>query len=231
MPKKKITYSLIIVLFITALILAGIIFYSQSRKLKVVFLDVGQGDSILISRGSNQILIDGGVSGQKVLEKLGEYVPFWDRDIEILLATHPDADHITGLVAVMEKYEVGAVIDNGVASQSQVYAKFKETIENRKINEIEGRSGLRIKIGEDAEMEIVAPDGTQPKDNPKDTNASSIVSKLTYGENKFLFTGDISYDNEKVLVDSSRDIRADYLKVSHHGSKYATSQMFLDRVK
>ncbi|MDQ1283653.1 MAG: Lactamase protein [Patescibacteria group bacterium] len=231
MRNKKIIYSLLGILLAVSLILAGVIFYSQNQKLKVTFLDVGQGDAILISKGANQILIDGGASAQKVLEKLGERVPFWDRDIEVVLATHPDADHIGGLVSVVEKYAVNTVIDNGVKSESQVCEKFKETIGNENINELEGIAGMKIRIGDEAEMEILAPDGTQAKENPKDTNAGSIVSKLTYGENKFLFTGDISYDNEKALVDGGQDISANYLKISHHGSKYATSQMFLDKVK
>lgn len=106
MLSRKTIYSIIIALFIIALIPVGIIHSAQSKQLKVIFLDVGQGDSILIEQGDKQILIDGGPDGKKVMEKLGEYVPFWDRQIELIIATHPDGDHITGLTDVMNNYKV-----------------------------------------------------------------------------------------------------------------------------
>lgn len=231
MPRRKIIYSLIFIALAVSIILFGIIQKRKNPKLEVTFLDVGQGDAILISRGDNQILIDGGPSGQKILEKLGENIPFWDRKIEMVMATHPDADHIAGLVDVMEKYEVQTVVDNGVSSDSQVYQKFKSTIGQYGINEVEGKENMKIKIGSEAEMEIMAPDGNQNKNNPKDTNATSIVSRLNYGVNNFLFTGDMSYDNEAALAESGKNLESNYLKVSHHGSKYATSQLFLDKVQ
>jgi competence protein ComEC len=230
MAKKKLIFSLLLILLVLTIILANVIFHSQSQKLAVVFLDVGQGDAVLISQGSQQILIDGGPNGQLALEKLGKYIPFWDRNIEVIIATHPDQDHIDGLIDVMEKYDVAQVIDNGVSSDSQVYKKFKETIKNKNIKELEGRAGVKIKISDLAELEILAPDGNQPKNNPKDTNLSSIVSKLTCKEKTFFLTGDLPFEGEEALMKSGADISSKILKVAHHGSKYATSEEFLSRV-
>ncbi|MFA6047565.1 MAG: ComEC/Rec2 family competence protein [Parcubacteria group bacterium] len=230
MPNRKALYLILLTLAIIAAILAGIIWYQQKQEMKVVFFDVGQGDSILIEQGSNQILIDGGPDGKKVMEKLGEYVPFWDRNIEVVIATHPDEDHIDGLIDVMENYNIGEIIDNGADVDSQVYKKYQDVISQKNINRIEGKSGMEIKLADNTKLSILSPDGTQDKNNPKDTNLSSIVSKLTFGENSFLFTGDFPTEGEQDLFSKNIDLRARVLKVAHHGSKYATSDEFLDKV-
>jgi competence protein ComEC len=242
MPNRKVLYLILLTLAIIAAILAGVIWYQQKEELKVVFFDVGQGDSILIEQGSKQILIDGGPDGKKVMEKLGEYVPFWDRQIEIVIATHPDEDHIDGLIDVMENYNIGEVIDNAVDADSQVYKKYKDVIATRNINHVEGKSGMEIRLNDSAKLEILSPDGTQDKSNPKDTNITSIVSKLTTDKNSFLFTGDLTIEGEQKLLTSlgskspigllePKSLKSDILKVAHHGSKYATSDEFLDIVR
>lgn len=206
MPKRKILYSFLAILLLASLIMAGIIFYSRSQKLKVIFLDVGQGDAILIEQGNKQILVDGGPDGQKIMEKLGKYIPFWDRNIELVITTHPDQDHISGLIDVVGKYDVGEVIGNDVASESQVYKKFKEVIRSGNVSEAEGVSGMKIKLSNGAEMEILSPDGTQAKDNPKDTNLSSITARLVYGKNSFLLTGDLPIEGEQKIIKKDMDI-------------------------
>lgn len=231
MSNRKALYLILLTLAIIAAILAGIIWYQQKEETKVVFFDVGQGDAILIERGSNQILIDGGPDGKRVMEKLGEYVPFWDRQIEIVIATHPDEDHIDGLVDVMENYRIGEVIDNGVETDTQIYKKYKEVIATKNIDHIEGKTGMEIKLADNTKLEILSPDGTQDKNNPKDTNISSIVSKLVSGDNSFLFTGDLTTEGEQILLSKNSGLRSRVLKVAHHGSKYATSDNFLNKVQ
>jgi len=211
------------------LILAGIIFYSSKQDLRVVFLDVGQGDAILISRGSNQVLIDGGPSGQILLEKLGKYVPFWDRKIEIVIATHPDADHIGGLVDLMQTYQIGEILDTKTQSESQVYKKYREIIDAEKISEVDGVAGVNIKIEENAEVKILSP-AENYNPNEKDTNLNSVGARLAFGENSFLFTGDLPSDGEQTLIKSGESIDAQILKVGHHGSKYSSSVEFLKAV-
>ncbi|MFZ2975433.1 MAG: ComEC/Rec2 family competence protein [Candidatus Moraniibacteriota bacterium] len=228
MSHKKHIYFFLIFLFTISLILAGIIWHSQNQKLKIIFFDVGQGDAIMISQGQNQILIDGGPSGQKEMEKLGKYIPFWDRKIEIVIATHPDQDHIGGLIDVMKNYKIGKVIDNSAESDSQVYKNYLEIIENKNIERLKGKEGMNIKIKE-ANLAIIYP-SFNLINNPKDTNADSIVAKLTYGQNFFLFTGDFPLEKESAFLDAKFDLSSKVLKVSHHGSKNATSQEFLNKV-
>jgi len=222
MRNKKLIYSLLLIGFILVGVLALIIF-SDSQKLKVNFLDVGQGDAILISQGNNQILIDGGPSGQTLLEKMGRNIPFWDRKIEMVVVTHPDQDHIQGLVSALKNYRVENILENSRESDSQVYQNLKNEIENKKINKIDAEAGTKIKFSNGAEMEIIYAS----KENTKDTNSKSIVSKLIFGENSFLLTGDIPDVEENKI----NEPEAKVLKISHHGSKNSTSEDFLEKVK
>ena len=231
MPNRKLIYSFLGILLTFGLIFFGVSSNAQSQKLQVVFLDVGQGDAILISEGEKQILIDGGMSGQKLLEKLGEYVPFWDRKIDIVIATHPDADHISGLVSVLKNYSVDQVIESGAESPSQVFGTMEKIISEKKVEKQIARRGMKIKLSDDAELEIFSPtDAIVAGLKKDDTNSASIVAKLTYGENSFLFTGDFPLELESQLVSANLPLSSEVLKVSHHGSKSATSVQFLDYV-
>jgi len=216
-------------LFAISLILAGIIFYSRSQELKVIFLDVGQGDAILLEQGSRQILIDGGPSGQALLNKIGKYIPFWDRKIELVIATHPDADHITGLVDLVKNYQVDAIMQTEAQSDSQVFQKFKDIVQQKNIQVVQGARGGKINLADGARLEILSP-GAETPISAQDTNASSIVAKLIFGENSFLLTGDLPDEQERELINRNVDIRAKILKVAHHGSKYSTSVEFLEKV-
>lgn len=223
MRNRKIIYSGIFVGIIMFIIL-GLIIFSDSQKLSVTFLDVRQGDAILISQGQNQILIDGGPSGQVLLEKLGEHIPFWDRKIEMVIATHPDQDHIQGLVSALKNYEIGAIMENSREADSQVYQNLKNTIEEKGIAKIDAQAGMKIKFQNGAELDIIY---AKKDGSVKDNNSKSIVSKLTFGENTFLLTGDIPDSEENNILDTKSKI----LKVSHHGSKNSTTENFLKNVK
>jgi competence protein ComEC len=229
MRKRKTVYTFLVFLFILVIILAGVIFVQKSRELKVIFLDVGQGDAILIEQGSKQILIDGGPSGQRLLEKLGKYVPFWDREIEMIIATHPDADHITGLADVMQNYKIGLVMETGATSESQIFKKTQELIQEKNIEKIEAQRGEKINLNDEARMEIFNP-GPETPISSNDTNVSSVMARLTFGDNSFLFTGDLPGEQEVALINNKIALNSRVLKVGHHGSKYSTSEEFLKAV-
>jgi competence protein ComEC len=231
MPNRKLIYFFIGTLLTFCLIFFGVTSNAQNKKLQVAFLDVGQGDAILISRGDKQILIDGGPSGTKLLEKLGEYVPFWDRKIDVLIATHPDADHIAGLVDVLKNYSVDELIESGAQSESQIFAALKKMAEDKKVEKQIARRGMKIKLDDDVQLEIFNPTNPIIDDLKKDdTNSASVVAKLTYGENSFLFTGDLPLEAENQLIAAELPLKSQILKVSHHGSKSATSLNFLEFV-
>ena len=229
MKHKKIIYSLMSFLLVLSLIFFGILSYEKSQKLRVIFLNVGQGDAILVMQGSNQVLIDGGPNGQILMEKLGRYVPFWDRKIETIIATHPDQDHIEGLVEAMRNYKVDSIIETSIQSESQIYKKYAELVVQRKIQKVEARAGTKIKLNQ-VEMEILSPKEKISIDAVKDTNEHSVVTKLVFGQNSFLFTGDLPDNKEMELIDDNANLKAGVLKVAHHGSKYSTSEEFLEKV-
>lgn len=230
MPNRKPIYFLLGIISTIGLIFFGASSGIENQNLRIVFLDVGQGDAILISQGEKQILIDGGISGQKLLEKLGEYVPFWDRKIEVVMVTHPDADHLSGLVDVLKNYTVDQAIESGAKSQSQVFSTFEKLIEEKKVEKQITRRGMKIKLSDEAELEIFSPTDAVVDKLKDDTNSASIVAKLTYGKNSFLFTGDLPLETENQLVAAELPLKAQVLKVSHHGSKSATSANFLELV-
>jgi competence protein ComEC len=225
---RKFFYSLIIFLLFLAIILGGVIYYSQNSKdLKVIFFDVGQGDAILIEQGNNQMLIDGGRNGKLLLEKLGKYIPFWDRRIEIMVATHPDADHISGLVDALKNYNVKAVIKTKAEGESQTYGAMAEAIKQEGADNIEAIRGIKIKFANDASAEVVYPSSSVKVANSKASNENSVAIVISSGESKFFLAGDLPGIQEETL-----DIgKINFLKVSHHGSKYSTTDRFLDNLK
>lgn len=210
------------ILLVVACIFNAISYFSARKDLTINFLDVGQGDAILISQGDKQILIDGGPSGSRIMEKLGKYIPFWDRKIEVVIETHPDQDHIQGLLDVMRNYQIGEVVESKGESDTELYKKFKEIIDSKKIESFTAEAGTEIKITDEAVLKIIlAETGTA-----KDTNSASVVTELNFGDNSFLFTGDLPSEAENKFS----DIKTEVLKVAHHGSKYSTSVEFLNNV-
>lgn len=225
--KNKFLYFILIILFALVIIFILIISFQSKKDLGIIFLDVEQGDAILITQGKNQVLIDGGPSQEVLMEKLGRIVPFWDREIEVVIATHPDQDHIRGLLGVLENYNIGVLIDSGAQSRSEVFSQYEKIKKERNIKNIKGTAGTSLKFNQ-VEINLISPLG---ENISSDSNENSLVSKLTFGENKFLFTGDIPQRQEEKLVTSGTDLKAQVLKVSHHGSKNSSSEVFLEKVK
>jgi competence protein ComEC len=230
MSKRKLNYLLLLCLFITAILLWLVIDFRSSKKLKVIFFDVGQGDAILITEGSQQLLIDGGKDGKLLLEKMGKYVPFWDRRIETVVETHPDQDHIGGLIEIFRTYEVGSVVKTKVLSDSQTFKKLEEEIAKQQPNIIEAKNGIKLQFPNGEFADVLYPfdtiEGLQ-----KETNASSVVVKLETANDKMLFTGDLPLQQEDELIKNNLDLAVDVLKVGHHGSKYSSGNELLKAVK
>jgi competence protein ComEC len=196
-------------------------------RTEIVFLNVGQGDAILITQGKNQILIDGGRSGKELLGRLGRHVPFWDRQIEFIIATHPDADHIGGLPALLRTYQVNQVLTTGEESKTETSRLFQEAIVQSTGHEaLHIARGTKISLPYGGELVVEFPLAPLPKESAE-TNEGSIVARFTYGETSFLLTGDLPAE-ESVLPDVAP---VTVLKAAHHGSKYSTSKQFLDLVR
>ena len=192
------------------------------------FLDVGQGDAIFIKApNGRQMLVDGGPNNS-VLRELGKVMPFYDRSIDVVLATHADQDHIGGLAEVLKRFKIGLVILNNTTSTSAVYKEFTDLIKEKNIKEEIIISPEILTLGGGAEFDILFP--TQNTAG-WDTNDSSIVGKLVYGNNSFLLTGDSPQKIEKYLVGKYGSfLKSDVLKAGHHGSKNSSSAIFVSTV-
>lgn len=231
MDNKKIIYFLLATLLAVALILAIIILANQRKdEVNVYFLDVGQGDAILITSGNNQVLIDSGRNGRLVLEKLGRALPFWDRKLEALIITHADADHYGGFNEILDFYKVENIIKAESANVSGEWLNLMEKIKNKNITEINSTFGTEIVFPSGARLKTIYPQGLV-SGTEKDRNDDSIVTRLVYGENEFLFTGDLSKAGENALLAQNINIESDFLKVAHHGSRSSTTFEFLEKVK
>ena len=207
--------------------------YAASREdrggiLTVAFLDIGQGDAIFIDAPSgNQMLIDGG-PGKSVLRELSKVMPFYDRSIDVVIATHADQDHVGGLPNVLKNYKVNIFMEPGLSGPSSSYEELEKMVGNNKSNikKILARRGMVVDLGDGAILQILFPVIDSPGTN---TNMSSIVAKLVYGENEFMLTGDSPIAIEDYLV-SLGGLQSDVLKAGHHGSKTSSSDEFVRAV-
>lgn len=201
---------------------------APATGIKIEFFDVGQGSAIFIDAGNgNQILIDGGPSNA-ILAKMGEVLPIFDRRIEMLILTHPDADHLNGLIEVLRRYEVGRILETGIADDSAEYGVWHNLIRQKNIPLVLARAGEVIGLADNLAIEILYPLAEiAGQDFGDKTNKTSIVGKIFYGQNEILFVGDAEEMEEQALIWSKADLRADILVVGHHGSRQASSAAFL----
>ncbi len=198
--------------------------------LEVTFFDVGQGDSIFIETPKgHQILIDGGPSGV-ILEKLSQEMPFYDKDIDLVILTHPDHDHYFGLLRVLENYEVENVLWTGVVRDTAEWQKWNELLEKEGADIRIAEAGQKIGFQSDLFLEVLFPLEKMEGEKVKSANDTSIVSKLVFKDTSFFFTGDITKKAEDLLVEEYDFLESDVLKVSHHGSGSSTSDEFLESV-
>jgi len=190
--------------------------------LKVYFIDVGQGDSIFIDLGSEEVLIDGGGKSPGVTDYISQYI---EGPLEVMVATHPHADHIGGLIKVLEDFQVEEIWLNGDTSTSKTYQDFMTAVnaEGAEVNQAK-RGG--IISTENLIFSILNP----PDTLFSDTNNNSIVLRLGYGDTVFLFSGDAEKEAESSMLASEGNLCAQILKAGHHGSKTASTIEFLKKV-
>lgn len=219
-------------LFVIAVVVWVFVFIEakQSRFLEIDFFDVGQGDSIFIeTMNKKQILIDGGPD-LSVLEKIGRAMPFYDRYIDIVVLTHPEQDHLNGLIEILKRYNIGAVITSGIIKNTNQYKEFIKTIKEKNIPIYIAKLGGEIDFGNNIKLNILYPFEDVSGKEALDVNNFSVVSRLIYNNFELLLTGDIEKSIENKLVKSGLDLQSDVLKIAHHGSKTSTTEDFLKAV-
>ena len=222
--KKQTIILTVLVLFS---VLAFVVNLKDEAGLKVYFLDVGQGDSIFIeTENKKQILVDGGPDN-RVIQKLSEVMPFWDRTIDFIVLTHPDHDHIGGLPEILKRYKVSGIIETGVQCEKVECKVWNDLKEKEKAVVILPKLGDSIVFDENTKILILSPFESIVGKKISKANNISIVAKLIYGNHSILLTGDIEKQVEEKLVLAGLDIDSDYLKIPHHGSKTSTTEEFL----
>lgn len=225
------------VLGLIATLVVGATFSFPDQNLHLIFCDVGQGDAILVIKGENQVLIDAG-PGEKVLGCLSKHLPFWDKTLELVILTHPEADHAGGLPSVIERYSVRELVSNSLVTDSGIFQKIREEVLKQKIPVYSPKAGDRIKIA-NLEIEILYPLEKQGDEIVWKTeestqvlgvytgnlNETAIVGKIKFGNFDALLTGDIGVRQEAEIEPGEVEV----LKIAHHGSKYSTSEGFLEK--
>jgi competence protein ComEC len=191
---------------------------------RFITLDVGQGDAILlVSPSGKQVLIDGGPDNT-VVQRLGEEMPLTDRTIELLILTHPDADHLTGLPEVLRRYQVERILLTGVPKDTARFREFTALVRRENAEILAADPAMDIDLGDGLLLDIIWPG----KDwEGKDVNNSSITLRAFHGKTSVLLTGDIEKKTEDDILASGADIDSDILKVPHHGSKTSSTMGFL----
>lgn len=199
-------------------------------QLHVYFLDVGQGDAILIRtpRG-RQVLIDGGPD-RTVLRRLGEVMPFYDRTIDLIIATHPDADHLAGLVEVLKKYKVDYILETGMQCETTLCAEWTRVKSQEKAVTSYGNLGEEMIIEDGLKFLILNPFFELYDQKVSARNNGALVLKFLYGRQSVLLTADIEALIENKMLVSGVDLQANFLKIAHHGSKTSSQEVFLQAV-
>lgn len=203
--------------------------FLQPEKLKVSFLDVGQGDAILIQTPSgHDVLVDGGPT-REVLTEVSRELGYFDRDIEVMVATHGDADHITGLIPILEKYNVEYIVRSPVKASTDMFEDLESHIESESANVYVGEKGDVIDFGDGVMLHVLYP--TKHVSPKIDTNDASVSFVLTYGEHSFLLTGDLTTKYEPLLLQSVLPKDVTVYKAGHHGSKTSSGEQLLTYVR
>lgn len=227
MVHRRVLWLVIGLLLLIHVGLAFALLEKPTPTLTVSFLNVGQGDAILIEGPTGiEVLVDGGPD-RSVLRELGKRLGPLDRTLDAVVATHPDADHIQGLSDVLARYRVAHVIESGVANDTNPVQRLAAAIVKEGVEPVRALRGMRLELGEGAYAEVLAPVGDVTH---ADTNAGSIVMRLVYGETEFLLTGDALLSVENAVLSSKQSVQADVLQAGHHGSHTSTSARWLTAV-
>ena len=227
--KSRYTLAIIAVWLVAAASLAGFVLTdTSSRDLTVTFFETNRGDMILVETPSGtRLLIDGGDDSDLAVQNLEAALPALDRRIDVLLSTHPDADHLGGLQQIVERFDVGTIIDSGVLHDSAIYESWAQLISgDEKV--ITAQPGIVVALDEEVALTVLQTNCVLIECS--NFNDEGTVVRLDFRDVSFLLTGDMTTSAEADLLLTNQRVRSTVLKVGHHGSRTSTGQNFLDAV-
>src|SRR3989338_1456105 len=193
--------------------------------------DVGQGDAIFIAApNGTQVLIDGGPDAA-VLRGLGGAMPFWDRSLDLVILTHPHADHLDGLIEVLRRYRVGMVLESGVNHSIPEYDLWHAELRERGVPVIVAERGEAVRLAEDLTLTVLAPAHSFAGPSPRNIHDAAIVLMLRHASSTALLMADAEAPLERELLAAGGNIAAELVKIGHHGSRTSTLEGFLVAVK
>ena len=228
LPNPYFTITGAVALGIAAAILWAKVAGAPDGYLHVHFLDIGQGDSILVvSPSGRQMLIDGGPDGDVTSQALAGALPGGDRSLDVVVMTHLDSDHSQGLLEALDRYAVGAALFGPQPPGNEMQAQWEQRLQQHGITTAEVRAGYVIELDHGVKLQVLNPPQYLLFE---DFNNDSIVLRLTYGKVSFLLTADIEKEAEERLVNGDAELQSTVLKVAHHGSNTSTTQSFLNAV-
>ena len=227
--KNYVLLFLVIILTVCLVYLFRIDLQSRKTGLTFAMLDVGQGDALFIeSPTGTQVLIDAGPA-RRLMGPLSQIMSPFDRSIDAIVITNPDADHISGFADVLKKYEVGILLEPGTFNESKTFQNIKDEIERKNIPDVLAKKGMKLDLGGDVFIDILFPDRDVSSWNPNDC---SIVARLSYGDMSVMLTGDSTIKTEKIILEDFKkeNLTSTILKVGHHGSRTSSSDAFVKAV-
>lgn len=235
--KTRSLKDVLLVILAVAVALALVFYINKpDRLLHVSFLDVGQGDAVLIQQGGIQILVDGGPSPQILTGELGRLIPFWDRTIELVVLTHPHADHLAGLVEVLRRYKVKQILEPSLFTLSDteynlaLHNEWQNLIRQKNTRVIYAQTYQQFDIGQIV-INILNPSLNSLEGTSSDIDNNSVVLTVKVEDISFLLTGDLMQPGEHDLVMQRLVENCTVLKVGHHGSNTSTCQELLSVVR
>ncbi|MFA5840858.1 MAG: ComEC/Rec2 family competence protein [Candidatus Paceibacterota bacterium] len=232
MLEKQRKYSLFFIVFlllVANIFLFCIDFKNSHRLLTFAMLDIGQGDGLFIESPTGaQIMFDAGPP-RKVLGSLSRVMSPFDKSIDAVVITNPDADHIGGIMDILKNYKVGRVFESGTLTDSKTYQSLRDEMKRQNIPDILVKRGMKLDMGGGVIIDILFPDRDV---SSWATNDGSVVARLSYGKTSIMLTGDAPIKTEQIILseNSPTQLQSNILKVGHHGSRTATSREFVKAV-